>query len=50
MSKYTVEYKFKNKSEIISLEFDDAIKAFKFQGDLIRKKKNKLDFAEVKTL
>lgn len=42
--KYIVEYQFADTLEIVSKEFDDFVKAMNYQGDILKKYKNKLNY------
>lgn len=42
--KYIVEYQFIDTLEIVSKEFENFIDAMKYQGSIIKKYKNKLNY------
>lgn len=42
--KYIVEYQFIDSLEIIRKEFDDFMQAMKYQGEILKKYKNKLNY------
>lgn len=41
---YKVEYRFINSNEVVIKEFNDIISAMKFQEQIVKKYKNKLDY------
>ena len=42
--KYIVEYQFADTLEIVSKEFDDFLQAMKYQGEILKKYKNRLNY------
>lgn len=42
--KYIVEYQFINDYEIITKKFNDFLGAMKYQGEIVKKYKNKLNY------
>lgn len=42
--KYIVEYQFTDSLEIVSKEFNDFLQALKYQGEILKKYKNKLNY------
>lgn len=42
--KYIVEYQFTDTLEIVQKEFTDFISAMKYQGEILKKYKNKLNY------
>ena len=42
--KYYVEYQFIDTLEIVTKEFDNFIDAMKYQGEILKKYKNKLNY------
>ena len=44
MSKYVVEYQLIDNLDIISKEFTDFVKAMKYQAEIVKKYKNKLNY------
>jgi hypothetical protein len=42
--KYIVEYQFADSLEIVSKEFNDFLQALKYQGEILKKYKNKLNY------
>jgi len=42
--KYTVEYQFTDTLEVIRKEFDDFLQAMKYQGEILKKYKNKINY------
>ena len=41
---YIVEYQFRDTLEIVQKEFDDFIKAMNYQGQILKKYKNRLNY------
>ena len=46
--KYIVEYQFTDTLEIVSKDFDDFLQAIKYQGEILKKYKNKLNYCVYK--
>lgn len=44
MGKYVVEYQFTDTLEVVSKEFDDFLQAMKYQGEILKKYKNRLNY------
>lgn len=44
MMKTIVEYKFINEDEIYSYSFENSINAMRFQAEILKKYKNKLEY------
>lgn len=44
MKKYIVEYQFTDTLEIVSKEFNDFLQALNFQGEILKKYKNKINY------
>ena len=44
MGKYIVEYQFTDTLEVVSKEFDNFIQAMKYQGEILKKYKNRLNY------
>ena len=42
--KYIVEYQFADTLEVFSKEFTDFIQAMKYQGEILKKYKNRLNY------
>lgn len=42
--KYIVEYQFTDTLEVFSKEFDDYLKAIRYQGEILKKYKNRLNY------
>lgn len=42
--KYTVEYQFTDNLKIVQKEFNDFIDAMKYQGEILKKYKNKINY------
>lgn len=48
MGKYVVEYQFTDTLEVVSKEFDDFLQAMKYQGEILKKYKNRLNYCVYK--
>lgn len=44
MEKYIVEYQFSDTLEVVSKEFDNFLMAMKYQGEILKKYKNRLNY------
>lgn len=44
MERYIVEYQFNDTLEVVQKEFNDFISAMRFQGSILKKYKNKLNY------
>ncbi len=46
--KYLVEYQFTDTLEVVSKEFEDFIQAMRYQGEVLKKYKNKINYCDYK--